>query len=178
MLSGWRDRTHGSSQPVSGPHQTMQEEQWAERDLLWQMDIILPAQYFGAGSRVGLCSEKRLMLAVLVDAINILHRCCHLGSVGKYGRFAETRRWVNTRGTSYLFSFDSICDALEIDSESLRSRLHASTADSATSSSTRSGSLRLNEFGRTHRITANRLRRRVPMHTGLVHRQVGARSRP
>jgi hypothetical protein len=35
-------------------------------------DIILPSQYFGAMGSGGLCSEQRLMLAVLVDAINVL----------------------------------------------------------------------------------------------------------
>jgi hypothetical protein len=40
-------------------------------------DIVLPSQYFGAP---GFCSEQRLMLAVLVDAINILKAWAPSGS--------------------------------------------------------------------------------------------------
>ena len=46
-----------------------------EREALDSMaatDVILPSQFFGAMGGGGLCSEQRLMLAVLVDAINIL----------------------------------------------------------------------------------------------------------
>ena len=90
-------------------------------------DIILPAQYFGAMGTTGLCSEQRLMLAVMVDAINILQGWQRLGSARKRRAFAEAAQWVNMRGTAYPFSFDSICDALNIDSEVLRQRLSALT---------------------------------------------------
>jgi len=90
-------------------------------------DIILPAQYFGAMGTTGLCSEQRLMLAVMVDAINILQGWQRLGSARKRRAFAEAAQWVNMRGTAYPFSFDSICDALNINSEVLRRRLSGLT---------------------------------------------------
>jgi hypothetical protein len=34
-------------------------------------DVMLPSQFFGALGGSGLCSEQRLMLAVLVHALNI-----------------------------------------------------------------------------------------------------------
>ncbi len=90
-------------------------------DIQSQMDIILPSQYFADLGSVGLSGEQRLMLAVLVDAINVLYSWQGGGSARKRCNFAEAAQWVNTPGTSYPFSFDSVCDALEIDSGLLRS---------------------------------------------------------
>ena len=73
------------------------------------------------------------MLAMLVDAMNVLQSSQGGGSVRKRRNFAEAAQWVNARGTSYPFPFDSVCDALEIDSELLRSRLRVLTVRSANS---------------------------------------------
>ena len=102
-------------------------------DILSQADIILPSQYFGALGSSGLSGEQRLMLAVLVDAINVLQSWRGGSSARKRRNFAEAAQWVNTPGTSYPFSFDSVCDALEIESELLRSRLRVLTVRSANS---------------------------------------------
>jgi hypothetical protein len=140
----------------------MQEAQATSEatDILSQMDIILPAQYFGALGTVGLSSEQRLMLAVLVDAINLLHGWQRVGNARKRRAFAEAAQWVNTRGTTYPFSFDSVCDALEIDSAVLCARLRTVTIGLAHSSRPPFGHLRLKELSRAHHMTANRLRRR------------------
>jgi hypothetical protein len=129
-------------------------------DTLFQMDVILPSQYFGALGSVGLSSEQRLMLAVLVDAINVLQGWQRIGSARKRRAFAEAAQWVNTRGTNYPFSFDSLCDALEIDPDVLRSRLRGLTMGLANSVRRSMGRLRLKELSRTHHMSANRLRRR------------------
>jgi hypothetical protein len=129
-------------------------------DTLSQMDVILPSQYFGSLGSVGLSSEQRLMLAVLVDAINVLQGWQRIGSARKRRAFAEAAQWVNTRGTNYPFSFDSLCDALEIDPDVLRSRLRGLTMGLANSVRRSMGRLRLKELSRTHHMSANRLRRR------------------
>jgi len=129
-------------------------------DILFQMDIILPAQYFGALGSVGLSSEQRLMLAVLVDAINVLQGWQRVGSARKRRAFAEAAQWVSTRGTNYPFSFDSVCDALEIDPDVLRSRLHGLTMGLANTRRRSMGRLRLKELSRTQHMSANRMRRR------------------
>jgi hypothetical protein len=123
-------------------------------------DVILPSQYFGAMGGGGLCSEQRLMLAVLVDAINVLQGWHHLGSARKRRAFAEAAQWVNIRGTRYPFSFDSICDALGIDFEVLRGRLCALTLGHGSSSRFGTGRLRLKESSRSQHMTANRMRHR------------------
>ena len=130
-------------------------------DILLQADIILPSQYFGSIGSVGLSGEQRLMLAVLVDAINVLQSWQGGGSARKRRNFAEAAQWVNTRGTCHPFSFDSVCDALEIDSELLRSRLRVLTVRPANSTRRRAvAHLRLKELSRSQHMTANRLRRR------------------
>lgn len=129
-------------------------------DTLSQMDIILPAQYFGALGSVGLSSEQRLMLAVLVDAINVLRGWQRAGGGRKRRAFAEAAQWVNTAGTHYPFSFDSVCDALEIDSGVLRSRLRALTMGLVNTTRSSAGRLRLKELSRAQHMSANRLRRR------------------
>jgi len=138
-------------------------------DILLQADIILPSQYFAAIGSVGLSGEQRLMLAVLVDAINLLQSWRGGGNARKRRNFAEAAQWVNTRGTSHPFSFDSVCDALDLDSALLRARLRGLTVRAA--NSTRRSTiarLRLKELSRSQHMTANRLRRRREHGPGLV----------
>jgi len=67
--------------------------------------------------------EQRLMLALLVDAINILKGPIPTHDCRKRQDFVEAARWVAIRGTHYLFTFDSVCDALNLPVEMLRARL-------------------------------------------------------
>ena len=130
-------------------------------DVLWQADIILPSQYFGALGSVGPSGEQRLMLAVLADAINVLHSGQGGDSVCKRRDFTDAAQWVNSPGTTHPFSFDSVCDALEIDPELLRSRLRVLTVRSANSARRPAlARLRLKEWSRSQQLTANQLRRR------------------
>jgi len=123
-------------------------------------DVILPTQFFGAMGGGGLCSEQRLMLAVLVDAINILQGWNRMGSARKRRAFAEAAQWVITSGTHYPFSFDSVCDALGIDSELLRERLSGLAMGFGAADRLGAGRLRLKESSRAQHMTANRVRRR------------------
>jgi len=129
-------------------------------DTLAQMDVILPSQYFGALGSVGLSSEKRLMLAVLLDAINVLQGWHRSGGARKRRAFAEAAQWVNTCGTRYPFSFESVCDALDIDAELLRSRLQGLTIGRSATAQAMTGRLRLKELSRSQHMSTNRVRRR------------------
>jgi hypothetical protein len=130
-------------------------------DILSQMDIILPSQYFGAMGSAGLSGEQRLMLAVLIDAINVLQSRRSVGRMDRRRNFGEAAQWVNTRGTSHPFSFDSVCDALEIDSAKVRSHLRVLTVRPANSGRCLAlGRLRIKELSRSRHMTANKFRRR------------------
>lgn len=126
-------------------------------------DIILPCQFFGSMGANTLCAEQRLMLAVLVDAINILQGWNRMGSARKRRAFAEAGQWVTTPGRNYPFSFDSVCDALSIDPEILRERLASLVMGLGMQNRLGgSGRLRLKESSRAQHMTANRVRRRKP----------------
>jgi hypothetical protein len=139
------------------------ERQIDHGDPLAFTDVILPCQFFGAMGGSGLCAEQRLMLAVLVDAINILQGWNRMGSARKRRAFAEAGQWVTTHGRNYPFSFDSVCDALGIDPEMLRERLASLVMGFGMQSRLGgSGRLRLKESSRAQHMRANRVRRRKP----------------
>jgi hypothetical protein len=123
-------------------------------------DIILPSQYFSAMGSSGLCSEQRLMLAVLVEAINVVQGWRGVGGAYKRRAFAEAAHWVNTCGTGDPFSFDSICDALGVDSAILRRRMSGLTKGHASAARITGGHLRRKETGRAQHLTPKRVRRR------------------
>jgi hypothetical protein len=122
-------------------------------------DIILPSQFFSLMGGKSLCAEQRLMLAVLIDAINFLQGWNRLGSARKRRAFAEAGQWVTTRRCDYPFSFDSVCDALSIDAEMLRERLANLVMGLGTRHRLGALHLRFNELSRRQQVTANRVRR-------------------
>jgi hypothetical protein len=140
------------------------------------MDVILPSQYFDTVGSAGLSSEQRLMLAVLADAINVLQGWRRVGTARKRRAFAEAAQWVNTSGTNYPFSFDSVCDSLEIDSEVLRSRLYALTIGLANTPGGSMGRLLLKELSRSHHLSANRRRRQGSPRAALGSSGLAAKS--
>jgi hypothetical protein len=84
-------------------------------------DILIADVLGAASSRRGpLQGERRLMLAVLGDAVDCY--CRGRGARDPHTRllFNETRAWLESRDRSATFSFESICDALGIDADYLR----------------------------------------------------------
>ncbi|HZO82224.1 MAG TPA: hypothetical protein VFB33_11075 [Candidatus Binataceae bacterium] len=122
-------------------------------------DLILPSQFFELVGKTRFSCEQRLMLAVLADAINILHDWRAAASVRKRRLFAEAARWVMAHGSNVPFSFDNVCDALEINPDALRRRLTAMITDGGANSRLPLGRLRLKEAGRLQHMTVNRRRR-------------------
>ena len=85
---------------------------------LFGLEIIVPTQYF---KRVINSGEKRLMLAVLEEAVATFQRHIHDDS-GRGGRlFREVEDWFHsTDGIFWPFAFEEVCHTLEIDPEYLR----------------------------------------------------------
>jgi hypothetical protein len=130
-------------------------------------DLILPSQFFELVGKSRFTSEQRLMLAVLADAINILQDWRASLSLRKRRLFIEAARWVLTPGSHVPFSFDNVCDALDISSEALRQRL-SSMAAGAVDSHPPLARLRLKEAGRLQHMTVNRSRRlKLPSALGI-----------
>ena len=121
-------------------------------------DVILRSQFFEMVGTRSLTSEQRLMLAVLADAINVVQEFGSSSSLRKRNSFNEAWNWFFAKGVSSPLSFESVCDALGIDTQGLRWRLSELVAG-------RGGTplrLRLKEASRMQRLTVNRVRRRGP----------------
>jgi hypothetical protein len=88
---------------------------------LFEPDALLPAQFYAAfrgGSAVR--GEKRLMLAVLQDALD----CYQKYALAKDGHgrqlFADADEWISCEDRQWYFSFENICETLEINPAYLR----------------------------------------------------------
>jgi len=87
-------------------------------------DIFLPSQFYGNGglSRK-LEGEKRLMIAILKDAVECLEK--YRGSRSSTGKisYQAAIEWVEDTNTEWLYSFSNICDLLGFDPHYLREQL-------------------------------------------------------
>jgi hypothetical protein len=88
---------------------------------LFEPDVLLPAQYFAAFRReAGLERERLLMLAVLEDAIDCFQKHAHSRDPRGRQMYEEAREWVTSPDRTWLFSFENVCDTLEISAEYVR----------------------------------------------------------
>lgn len=88
---------------------------------LFEPDVLLPAQFFAAFRRAaGLERERLLMLAVLEDAVDCYQKHSHSTDPRGQQLFEEAVAWVQSDDRSWLFSFENICDTLEINSDYVR----------------------------------------------------------
>src|SRR5438093_8854238 len=97
---------------------------------LFEPDTLLPEQLVLPG-RQAMQGERLLMLAVLEDALDCYRKCRRSRDPATRLLFDETRAWVESRDHDTLFSFESICEALDIDPDYLRRRLHETCDGSA-----------------------------------------------
>lgn len=72
--------------------------------------------------------ERDLFVAVLYDAIQVLIHARPDGRGDEARRYREAVWWIESSGDDYLFSFDSVCEALGIDPSYLREGLRAPKA--------------------------------------------------
>ncbi len=88
---------------------------------LLQPDTLLPSQYFAALKRKGNHEpERRLAIAVLQDAVDCYQK--HFRARERKARqlFLDAEEWIASQDRSWPFSFDNICDLLQINPEYLR----------------------------------------------------------
>jgi hypothetical protein len=91
---------------------------------LFQPDTLLPDQFMDTFRRKShLEPEKKLMLAVLEDAIASYQK--YVGARDGKGRalFQETEEWILEKTGDWLFSFANVCDTLGFDPDYLREGL-------------------------------------------------------
>ena len=88
---------------------------------LIEADTILPEQYFERiGSEHSAFPEKRLMLAVLEDAVATFQRYVDARNRRGQRLFREAEEWVASDDTEWPFAFENICHTLDIEPDFLR----------------------------------------------------------
>jgi hypothetical protein len=88
---------------------------------LFALDALLPVQYFER--RAPFEPERRLMWAVLADAVETYRKC--VGDAKRNEEFAEVESWILDADGDWFFSFENICATVGIDAEYLRRGLLA-----------------------------------------------------
>ena len=91
----------------------------------FEPESILPSQFFeGRNKNEALEPIKRLMLAVLTDAV----RCYQVGSdaekTSRRRAFREAEEWLFRTKSDGPFSFENVCCTLDIAPDYLRDALH------------------------------------------------------
>jgi hypothetical protein len=91
---------------------------------LFQPDTLLSTQYFENLRRKTLLEpEKRLMLAILEDGIQCYFDNVHAGGGKKQRLFEDAEAWIVASDDDWVFSFESVCDALGLNPEYVRQGL-------------------------------------------------------
>src|ERR671921_251324 len=87
-------------------------------------DIFLPSQFYGTGglSRQ-LEGEKRLMIAILRDAVECLEKYRESKSSSGQTNYQNALKWIEDKSTDWLFSFTNVCDLLGFEADYLRTVL-------------------------------------------------------
>ena len=101
----------------------MQEKETLDERLpgLFEPDTLLPVQYFEAMRKKHLLEgEKRLILSVLEDAIECFMKCIDASTSKGQRLFREADEWIAHEDKRWVFSFDNVCDMLDINPEYMR----------------------------------------------------------
>jgi hypothetical protein len=83
---------------------------------LFVPQVVLPSQW-ARRSRAGL-GERRLMVAVLLDAVAVYTKCKARGVVNR--RFREVDHWFSSDDREWPFAFERICEVLSLNATLIR----------------------------------------------------------
>lgn len=75
--------------------------------------------------RAGATGEKRLMRAVLLDAVQVYLERFGIDDVIARRELAEVQRWFRSDDRTWPFAFENVCEALDLDPERVRRGLRA-----------------------------------------------------
>ncbi len=101
----------------------MQEKETLDEKLpgLFEPDTLLPIQYFEAMRRKHLLEgEKRLILSVLEDAVECFMKCIESPTNKGQRLFRDADEWIALEDKRWVFSFDNVCDMLDINPDYMR----------------------------------------------------------
>jgi hypothetical protein len=91
---------------------------------LFQPDTLLSEQYLETTRRkTHLEPEKRLMLAILEDAVDCFQKYVTAERPKEKALFQEAEEWFMEKDSDLFFSFENICESLGLDPDYLRKGL-------------------------------------------------------
>lgn len=100
---------------------------------LFVPDSILPSQYFDrVARRTDYDGERRLMVAVLEDAVDVYRKLAGAPDARRQQLFRDSEEWIESNDRNWIFSFQNICDVLGIEAEYLRRGLRTIKAQALT----------------------------------------------
>jgi hypothetical protein len=121
----------------------LSQKQGLDRD---NGDCLLPAQYYEMiHRRTALEGERKLMFAVLQDAIHCYLKNMNYRTSRQRSLFLEAQQWFDSSGGpkwSSLFDFENVCQVLAIGPNQLRERLNLFRLNSQPMRPNRRGPLR------------------------------------
>jgi hypothetical protein len=88
----------------------------------FELESILPLQFFEK-KKEAMEPVKRLMLAVLADAVRCYQTGLDARATSRRRAFLEAERWFFGLNTDGLFSFENVCCVLDITPDYLRQML-------------------------------------------------------
>ena len=87
-------------------------------------DTLLPAQFFGAMRQTAqLDGERRLMIAVLEDAVNVYLKQVLATDPKARQLFVDAEEWIMADDPTWFFSFTNVCNTLDLDADYIRTGL-------------------------------------------------------
>jgi hypothetical protein len=123
----------------------------------FEPDMLAPDQFYATLKRNRFVDpERRLMAALLEDAVSCLTRDPLRSSHRQRKSFEEAQEWVSAVDSEdWIFSFSNVCETLGLDADYLRRGLNRWSAQSRTSTSP---TLRLKKYRSGARRRKLRLR--------------------
>ncbi len=90
---------------------------------LFQPDVLLPDQFRAHATPSQAGPERRLMLAVLEDALGIWQKYATCQTPEGKSLFLEADDWFRSNDRKWLFSFESLCVILDLNPDYIREGL-------------------------------------------------------
>lgn len=87
-------------------------------------DAILPSQYFaGLRRRNDMSGERRLMIAILEDALHCFQKYVEATDPKHRQLFDDAAEWIAEDNPTWFFSFPNVCHTLDLDPDYVREGL-------------------------------------------------------
>jgi hypothetical protein len=100
---------------------TQEREAWTS---MFQPDVLAPVQYMEKWRyRISHEPEKMLMYAVLEDAVTCFQKFAAASDTHGRTAFREAEEWLMRERSNWFFSFEQICQSLNLDPDYIREGL-------------------------------------------------------